>query len=140
MIRSWRDTIGGLGFLCHWNPISRQQASLQLSLLYIRLIAAFFFDISEMRVYFNALVLNSKCCCFFQIVALRSEFFFCSHITMDVLVVLFGFDCDYRRSGCVNPVPGFPTCFSGSCFQSVKFSKPNDGCKTFSSSFVESFT
>jgi hypothetical protein len=54
-----------------------------------------------MRVYFNTLVLNSKYFCFFQIIALRSGFFFCSHITMDVLVVLFGFDCDYRRSGCV---------------------------------------
>jgi hypothetical protein len=101
---------------------------------------SFFFDIPGMRVYFNTLVLNSKCFWFFQIIVLRSGFFFCSHITMDVHVVLFGFDCDYRRSGCVNPVPGFPICISGSCFQSVKFSKPNDGCKTFSSSFVESFT
>jgi hypothetical protein len=139
MIRSWWDAIGGLGFLCHWNPISRQQASLQLSLLYIRLIAAFFWYIWNESI-FQHTCSNSKCFCFFQIVALRSEFFFCSHITMDVLVVFFGFDCDYRRSGCVNPVPGFPIRFSGSCFQSVKFSKPNDRCKTFSSSFVESFT
>jgi hypothetical protein len=35
---------------------------------------SFFFDISGMRVYFNTLVLNSKCFCFFQILALRSEF------------------------------------------------------------------